>query len=323
VATYIVGDVQGCHRTLMALVNAVAFDPARGDRMIFVGDLVNRGPHNTDVLRWMMAQGNAVEAVLGNHDLHLLARARGVSDAKRRDTLGDILTTPMPEREALLDWLRHRPLLLRIAAPDRGARHFGENAPDRGADRGARHFGENTPDRGARHFGETVHVVHAGWAPGMTPAEAEAEAAALEARLRGADTDADAVLRDLRGPAVAWERVRGARDAHARQRAALQAFVYIRTCSPDGTPDPTFSGALADRPPGHVAWFDFDGGIRSDTTIVFGHWAALGLYRGPGVLCVDTGAVWGRTLTAVRLEDGRVFSVDTVDVLAHGTGGSA
>jgi bis(5'-nucleosyl)-tetraphosphatase (symmetrical) len=67
-----------------------------------------------------------------------------------------------------------------------------------------------------------------------------------------------------------------------------------------------------------VAWFDLDPGPRVGSTVFFGHWAALGLYRGPGVLCLDTGAVWGRALTALRLEDGRIFSVDTVDVLTHG-----
>ncbi len=278
-ATYLVGDVQGCYRTLRALVAAVGFDPAR-DRMIFVGDLVNRGPHNTEVLRWLVAQGPSVEAVLGNHDLHLLARARGVSDAKRRDTLGDILTAP--DRDALLTWVRHRPLLLRLDLPNGGL----------------------------------GHVVHAGLAPGMSLAEAEDAAAALAERLRGPEFDG--VLRDLRGPAASWASVRRGADAHARQRAALQAFVYIRTCRADGTPDPTFAGALSERPPGHVAWFDLDPGPRVGSTVFFGHWAALGLYRGPGVLCLDTGAVWGRALTALRLEDGRIFSVDTVDVLTHG-----
>ncbi|MCK6570513.1 metallophosphoesterase [Myxococcota bacterium] len=299
----------------MALAATVEFDPARGDRMLFVGDLVNRGPHNADVLRWMMAQGAAVDAVLGNHDLHLLARARGLSDAKRRDTLGDVLTAPPPERAALLDWLRHRPLLLEVALPDRGARHFVQDP-----DRGARHFVQD-PDRGARHFVQDPgtsagHLVHAGWPPGMTPEEAQTEAAALEARLRGGGVDG--LLRELRGHPVPWSRVRDGTDTRARQRAALQAFVYLRTCQPDGTPDPTYSGALSDRPPGHVAWFDFDAGPRQGTTIFFGHWAALGLYAGRGVLCLDTGAVWGRGLTALRLEDGRLFTVDTVDALAHG-----
>jgi len=288
VATYVVGDVQGCHRTLMALVAAVGFEPAKGDRMLFVGDLVNRGPHNVDVLRWMMAQGPAVDAVLGNHDLHLLARARGLSDAKPRDTLDDVLTAPPRERAAWLDWLRHRPFVLKVTRP----RHFDQ------------HF---VQDPG------TWHLVHAGWPPGMTPGEAECEAAALEARLRGRGVDG--VLRALREPAVPWSRVRDGRDARARQRTALQAFVHIRTCHPDGTPDPTFSGALADRPSGHRAWFDFDAAPRQGTTIVFGHWAALGLHAGRGVLCLDTGAAWGRELAALRLEDSRIFRVDTVDAL--------
>jgi bis(5'-nucleosyl)-tetraphosphatase (symmetrical) len=87
---------------------AITFDPDR-DRLWLVGDLVNRGPRSLDVLRWARDHGDAVTAVLGNHDLHLLARAAGVADAKRRDTLDDVLNAP--DRDALVDWLRRRPFM--------------------------------------------------------------------------------------------------------------------------------------------------------------------------------------------------------------------
>lgn len=107
-ALYAIGDVQGCFGELQSLLEKLHFDPAR-DRLWFTGDLVNRGPRSLETLRFIRALGDAAVTVLGNHDLHLLAVAHGVSRTKRRDTFGDVLGAP--DRDELLDWLRHRPLL--------------------------------------------------------------------------------------------------------------------------------------------------------------------------------------------------------------------
>lgn len=106
---YAIGDVQGCYEELRLLLDRIAFDPVR-DRLYFVGDLVNRGPSSLQTLRFIKSLGEAAETVLGNHDLHLLAVACGVSKPKHRDTFGDVLGAP--DREELLHWLRTRPLLL-------------------------------------------------------------------------------------------------------------------------------------------------------------------------------------------------------------------
>ena len=108
VATYAIGDVQGCGRSLDKLVEQIRFDPDR-DRLWFVGDLVNRGPASLEVLRFARDLGNAATVVLGNHDLHLLGRALGVRPAETGDTLDAVLAAP--DRQALLDWLLHRPLM--------------------------------------------------------------------------------------------------------------------------------------------------------------------------------------------------------------------
>lgn len=108
--TYAVGDLQGCHEEFVALLDKLSFDPRR-DRLWLAGDLVNRGPGSLACLREVKALGDAAQVVLGNHDLHLLAVARGGADVKRKDTLHDILAAP--DREALLDWLQACPLLLR------------------------------------------------------------------------------------------------------------------------------------------------------------------------------------------------------------------
>jgi bis(5'-nucleosyl)-tetraphosphatase (symmetrical) len=107
-AIYAIGDVQGCHDELLALLDKIGFDPAQ-DQAWFVGDLVNRGPQSLQTLRSIRALGDAAVAVLGNHDLHLLAVASGISRTKHRDTFGDVLTAP--DRDELLVWLRRRPLI--------------------------------------------------------------------------------------------------------------------------------------------------------------------------------------------------------------------
>ncbi|HUQ02121.1 MAG TPA: symmetrical bis(5'-nucleosyl)-tetraphosphatase [Kofleriaceae bacterium] len=107
-ALYAIGDVQGCMDSLERLLVAIDYQRGR-DRLWLVGDLVNRGPRSLDTLRWARDQGDSVVAVLGNHDLHLLARAAGTAEAKRRDSIDDVLAAP--DRDELVDWLRARPLL--------------------------------------------------------------------------------------------------------------------------------------------------------------------------------------------------------------------
>ena len=108
-ALYMIGDVQGCDSALGRLLDEIDFSPSR-DRLVLLGDLVNRGPESLAVLRRVQALDGAAAALLGNHDLHLLAVSEGVRKPHRQDTVADILAAP--DREALLTWLRHRPLAL-------------------------------------------------------------------------------------------------------------------------------------------------------------------------------------------------------------------
>lgn len=109
-ATYVIGDLQGCFAAFQDMLTAIEFDPAQ-DRLWLAGDLVNRGENSIGILRWCMAHNDRVEAVLGNHDLHLLAVAEGFVPPHRNDTLAEILDAP--DRAEVLDWLRHRPMLHR------------------------------------------------------------------------------------------------------------------------------------------------------------------------------------------------------------------
>lgn len=258
-ATWVIGDVQGCAVTLQRLLARIRF--RAGDRLWLAGDLVNRGRGSLEVLRWAVAHEGAVTAVLGNHDIHLLARAADLVRPKARDTLDEVLAAP--DRDRLLGWLRERPLLHRE--------------------------------------GDTV-MVHAGLLPQWTvgrAAELASEAAALVREPDGAF-----LLELYRARSSgAWD------DAAAgigRQAAIVSALTRLRTLRADGAPCSDFSGPPGEAPAGCIPWYAHPSRRSRDATIFFGHWAALGLHAGDGVVGLDTGCVWGGALTAWRLDDGAV-----------------
>lgn len=107
-AVYAVGDVQGCHAPLEALLDRVRFDPA-GDELWLVGDVVNRGPDSLKALRLLRSLGPRATLVLGNHDLHLIAVAEGVRRLRDGDTVQQVLDAP--DGAELIAWLSRQPLL--------------------------------------------------------------------------------------------------------------------------------------------------------------------------------------------------------------------
>ena len=113
-AIYAIGDVHGCFRTLTGLLRQLDLDLSE-DCLWLVGDLVNRGPGSLEVLRWGQRleaeMGERFVAVLGNHDLHLLAVHRGWSELRRKDTFDELLEAP--DRHRLAEWLARRPLIHR------------------------------------------------------------------------------------------------------------------------------------------------------------------------------------------------------------------
>ena len=262
-ATYAIGDIQGCFEPLQRLLARVAFDPEI-DRLWIVGDLVNRGPSSLRVLRWMVEHDRAVVAVLGNHDLHLLARHAGVVKASRDDTLDAILEAP--DADALVAWLARRPLAHREA------------------------------DR---------LMVHAGLLPSWTPEIAVALAREVEEELRGPGcTEFLAALYRDKGRRFGTDLGRS-----ERRLAAVGVLTRIRAVDADGQMVRRFKGPPEELEPGQVPWFRVPGRASAGVTLIFGHWAALGLCLEERVMALDTGCVWGGSLTAVRLEDRAVFSV--------------
>lgn len=268
-ATYAIGDIQGCYDEMRRLLDSIGFDPAQ-DRLWLVGDLVNRGPQSPEVLRYLRGLGERAIAVLGNHDLHLLVVAAGVRKPHRGDTLDALLAAP--DRDELLDWLRRQRLM---------------------------------------HAGAGYAMVHAGLLPHWSIAQAMALAREVEAALQGPDYGEFLNCMYGNAPAQWHDDLRG----YDRLRVIVNAMTRLRLCTPDGVMDFTHKTGLDSAPAGYLPWFDVPGRASSDTPVLFGHWAALGLTLRPDVLGLDSGCVWGRRLTAVRLEDRRVFQCGCQDVI--------
>ncbi len=107
-ASYAIGDIQGCYTEFIQLLELCGFSASR-DRLWLVGDLINRGPDSLAVLRHVRGLGEAAVTVLGNHDLHLLMVSQGFGRRNAEDTLDEVLAAP--DRDELLDWLRAQPLM--------------------------------------------------------------------------------------------------------------------------------------------------------------------------------------------------------------------
>lgn len=262
-ATYVIGDIQGCYQELMALLDLIQFSAS--DRLWLTGDLVNRGPGSLATLRAIKQLDRQVITVLGNHDLHLLAVAYGHGTCKRGDTIDDILAAP--DCDELLDWLRFRPLL---------------------------------------HLEERKVLVHAGLPPIWSADDALGFAHEVEAVLRSDDylryfanmygNQPDCWREHLSGP--------------ARWRIITNYLTRMRFVGPRGELELKSKSELNAAPAGYRAWFYYPNPEWAGYRIYFGHWAALVGHTGMhDVFALDTGCVWGNSLTALRLEDQRLFSV--------------
>lgn len=107
-ATYAIGDIQGCYHAFKALLELIEFDVKR-DKLWLVGDIINRGSGSLEVLRWCYAHQESIHMVLGNHDLHALAVKHQVKKAHKYDTLQSSMDAA--DSDVLFTWLRHQPLL--------------------------------------------------------------------------------------------------------------------------------------------------------------------------------------------------------------------
>ncbi len=268
-ATYAIGDIQGCYRELLELLELIAFDPAH-DRLWLTGDLVNRGPDSLATLRHVRDLGDRAITVLGNHDLHLLAIDANGEKPKRKDTLDEILAAP--ERDELLAWLRRQPLL-----------HVDENAG--------------------------FALVHAGLAPQWTiPQALELASEVSQVLCSDAYPEyfhhmyGDEPRRWRQG-LKGWARLRCITNYLTRMRFCnAQGEIALQAKGAPGSQPPGYSPwyALPGRRNrdltilfGHWSQLPLDDPLALEN----------------GVRPLDSGCLWGGRLTALRLEDQRYFSV--------------
>lgn len=266
-ATWVVGDVQGCKKALKRLLKKVDFS-WKNDRLWSAGDIVNRGPSCLKTLRYFYKHRDRITLVLGNHDLHLLAVAAGVRKLHRSDTLGPILEAE--DAPILLNWLRQQPLMHR----EHGFTmvHAGI-APQWSLDEAASYAEEvQTALRGpsAIDFFKQMY--------GNEPAR-------FDEQLRGQD------------------RLRTITNYFTRMRYCTQSGVLdLQSKGPPDTP----GGPAADNPD-LQPWFAHENRKAAGKTILFGHWASLnGITHRQDAIALDTGCVWGNCMTAYCLETGEL-----------------
>lgn len=255
-AVYAIGDVQGCYRSLRALLHRIRFDP-ENDQLWFVGDLVNRGPDSLQVLRFVKALGDRAKVVLGNHDLNLLAVAAGARARARRDTLNPVLQAD--DCDELLTWLRSCPLFIEDSVLN-------------------------------------VAIVHAGLIPQWTCTRAAELAGEVEDALRS--DHRETFLHRMYGDTP--RRWRDSLAGWDRLRFITNVFTRMRYCDRDGRIDLAYTGLPGTQPATLKPWYAWR--HNGDELLIFGHWSTLGAAQIGNVICLDSGCVWGNSLTAARLD---------------------
>lgn len=262
-ATYAIGDLQGCFTAFQRLIDLIKFDSAQ-DKLWLVGDIVNRGPDSLSLLRYVKQAGDTMIMVLGNHDLHLLMVAAGIARSHPSDTLQPVLDAP--DRDELLYWLRQQKLFY-------------------------------SEDRYA--------MVHAGLLPSWSISQAEQLAYEVESALRQNNYQ-ELFSRMYGNEPNYWQ---DEWTGHIRLRVIINAMTRMRVCTSEGKMNFAFKGTLQSIPSGYLPWFSVPHRANQKSTIIFGHWSALGLHIADNLIALDSGCVWGGQLTAIRLEDRKVFQV--------------
>jgi bis(5'-nucleosyl)-tetraphosphatase (symmetrical) len=272
-ATYAIGDIQGCYDEFRTLLDQIGFDPAK-DLLWLAGDLVNRGPQSLAVLRFARSLEKRAVCVLGNHDLHLLAVSQGNRRHYKDASLEDVLSAP--DREELLDWLRHRPLMF------------------------------HSEKKG-------FAMVHAGLPPQWDLATAQSCAREVETALQG--DGYDELMQGLYGnESGPWRPELG---GMARLRFIINCFTRMRYCTAEGTLGLKYKGPPGTQGSGYLPWFEVPGRASADTRIVCGHWSTLGFVNRQNVWSLDTGCLWGGSLTAMRVRRRKKLVAVQVSCAGH------
>lgn len=148
-------------------------------------------------------------------------------------------------------------------------------------------------------------LVHAGLLPQWSVGKAASLAREVEEALRGEDY-ATFLARMYGNAPHAWD---DDLEGYKRLRVIVNAFTRMRICTPQGEMEFRFKGELPGIPEGYLPWYEAPKRKSRDATVIFGHWSALGLLLTQKVIALDTGCLWGGPMTAIRLEDRKLFQV--------------
>lgn len=265
-ATYVIGDIQGCYDSLQRLLDKIQFDPA-SDELWTPGDLVNRGGKSLETLRLLEDLGSRFTMTLGNHDLYLLSENHRFPEGGSRNPEFEAVLQA-PDREKLMAWLLRQPL----------ARWAPEH---------------------------NLLMVHAGVIPQWTVEQTLACAGEVEAVLRS-----PRVGKFFKKMRKNWVRKwQDNRTGWKRRRLISNILTQMRFCDSKGKILSSASGPPGTQPPPYRPWFKHKNRQTRDVVVAFGHWADLGLHVNKRLLGMDSGCVWGGRLSAIRLEDRRIFQV--------------
>jgi bis(5'-nucleosyl)-tetraphosphatase (symmetrical) len=269
-STYAIGDLQGCYSELQDLLNKINFDEI-DDQLWFVGDIVNRGPESLACLSFVKSLGTNAKTVLGNHDLHLLAIANKVHKPHRKDTFDEILSAD--NSEELLDWIKHQPLL--VTDPDLNFTMIHAGLPPQWTVEQTKELAKETESLlQSKKFNNFIHNMY-----GDQP-----------------DTWSDKLKDD---------------DRH---RYIINCFTRIRYCDANGKLNLKEKAPPGSQDESLTAWYAIPERKTKKDKLIFGHWSTVHLgnehnFKQYNVYPLDTGCLWGGKLTAMRLEDEKLFSV--------------
>ncbi|MEM7096796.1 MAG: symmetrical bis(5'-nucleosyl)-tetraphosphatase [Pseudomonadota bacterium] len=264
-STYAIGDIQGCADELELLLQAVGF--GANDQLWLVGDLVNRGPDSVRVMQIVMSLESQTKVVLGNHDLHLLAMYIGGHSPGPSDTVHDLLDHKlMPD---IARFLCCQSLFHTDSKLGWSMSHAGLPMI----------WSLNKAQSLADEVSEVLCDVH----PKLSR---------------------ESFFRQMYGnkPALWRDQLTGL----DRLKLITNYFTRMRLMRPDGTLDFSHKGHLRDAPQGWMPWYELAAGPEEIGNFVFGHWAALNGFTSRSHLhAIDSGCVYGKTLTALCLETGQ------------------
>ena len=263
-ATYVVGDIQGCFQTFLKLLEQIEYD--KNTRIILLGDVINRGPRSLELLRFIINNQDNIKIILGNHEIFAIGLFLGVTQTQRKHTLDELFTAP--DAVEIMNWLKSQELIIKY---------------------------------------KNNICVHAGVMPDMSLDYALGRARLIHDELAN---NTHEFLKNYFNKRVFDRNLCVTQEENLYFE--LASFTLLRMCVSQSIFDNNYSGIIASAPAGLKPWFE----LRHDENyrVYFGHWAALGFYQRKNYYCLDSGCGWGRSLTALCLEDHQVFQVDNYDI---------